>query len=977
MTGAQAGPKHFQMQDHVWPRWCFTLLIVLPICGPLRAQDSLQQARQFDERMAALAGAERYEEAIPYAKRAVELHEAVQGANDLDTARAVNNLAEMYRRSGAYGKAEPLYQRALAVFLWVHGPAIPETGSVLNNLGLLYQSLGRYEKAEQQFLGAIAIYDRAPGAGNANVLNVLRNLSSFYLLLGALDKAEPLLERELSIRRTIPLAPGDMADTMNSLAMVLAITGEESKAESMLREALAAQEAAGDPTREAVNRSLNNLAALYQHRGDAAQSEPLFLRTLANRQKAFGSEHVLTSGSINNLGWFYWSTGRNALAEPLFLHALAIRERVLGPDHPLTAQSLANLALLYRDTERGGQGEPLLRRALAIYLKANGPDDSTVGEMLAHLWSYEWSTGQAAEARTLAARTQAVRELNFSKMLLVTSEERRRKFVSTLSIDADITFSLADDSPAARSLGAAAVLQFKGRTLDATAESMTRLRRNLDERGRQLFDQLTELIARMSKLSLDGPGTLPIETYRRQLDELSAEKERLQTDLSRRSAGFDQAIRPVRLEDVQQAIDTSDVLVEWIRFIPFDPRHAGPRDVRRAAHYAAFLIVRDATPMVVDLGDADAIEQAVAGLRDRLSTGSGVVRPQEARAVFDLVVRPLLAPLARLKADPARLLLSPDGALNLIPFATLVDEQGEFLGQRFEISYLTSGRDLLRLVAPAEPARDEATVFAAIDFGGRPAGRNIPETAGARTARSVDFDRAAMRFKPLNQTGVEALLIQQLLKLDDAHVVTGHDASETRIKRLHGPRILHVATHGFFLSDRPSRDRDDISPNPVFSADFASMAGISGENPLLRSGLALAGANARQSVDGEDGILTAAEAAQLDLQGTQLVVLSACETGSGEIVNGEGVYGLRRALTLAGARSQLVSLWKVDDGTTEALMGEYYRRLTLGEGRAHALAAAQRMVRDDPRTAAPYFWAAFLPIGDWRPITALSDASNR
>jgi CHAT domain-containing protein len=180
-------------------------------------------------------------------------------------------------------------------------------------------------------------------------------------------------------------------------------------------------------------------------------------------------------------------------------------------------------------------------------------------------------------------------------------------------------------------------------------------------------------------------------------------------------------------------------------------------------------------------------------------------------------------------------------------------------------------------------------------------------------------------------------------------------------------RILHVATHGFFLSDqqvaaaalRPVSFSAETPPQPLL-----------GENPLLRSGLALAGANARRSGDSDDGILTAAEAAQLDLRGTQLVVLSACETGLGEVQQGEGVYGLRRALVLAGAQAQLVSLWKVADAQTQALMVDYYQRLLNGEGRSAALRATQQAMIANPATRHPCYWAAFVPIGNWTPLTA-------
>jgi CHAT domain-containing protein len=237
-----------------------------------------------------------------------------------------------------------------------------------------------------------------------------------------------------------------------------------------------------------------------------------------------------------------------------------------------------------------------------------------------------------------------------------------------------------------------------------------------------------------------------------------------------------------------------------------------------------------------------------------------------------------------------------------------------------------------------EPARQGPVVMA------DPAYDGDRESVQARfQLRGEDRTSGGEKFRRLPGTAKEAEKLQRLLKLDKESVFTGTDATEEKLKALHGPRILHVATHGFFHA---------------------------GENPMLSTGLALANANQRRSGSNDDGILTAAEAALLDLRGTQLVVLSACETGLGQVQQGEGVYGLRRALGLAGTRTQVVSLWKVADDQTQALMVDYYGRLLQGEGRSAALRAAQQAMLANSATRHPFYWAAFLPIGDWTPLTA-------
>jgi CHAT domain-containing protein len=206
-------------------------------------------------------------------------------------------------------------------------------------------------------------------------------------------------------------------------------------------------------------------------------------------------------------------------------------------------------------------------------------------------------------------------------------------------------------------------------------------------------------------------------------------------------------------------------------------------------------------------------------------------------------------------------------------------------------------------------------------------------------------------FAPIEGTAREANAIRSLFP--DANLLTGVQASEASVKGLTAPRILHLATHGFFLEDAPA------------SATEAQAAATEegSRNAMLRSGLALAGANTRGA--GDDGILSALEASGLNLWGTKLVVLSACDTGVGVVRNGEGVYGLRRSFLLAGAESLVMSLWPISDRTTRSLMTGYYQNLKHGRGRGESLRQVQLdLLRKQPDLH-PFYWAAFIQSGEW------------
>ena len=916
-----------------------------------------------------------YEKAESLFVRALAIREKVLGPDHPDTAKELTNLANLYHIVGAYAKAEPLLVRALAIYEKTRGPDHLETAACMDHLELLYQDSGAYAKAEPLLLRVLEIRERVLGPYHPETASGFNNLSLLYEETGAYAKAEPPLLRALAIaEKTLGSDHPDTATYLVNLAELYRLTGADARAEPLLLRALAIRESRLGSDHAETARSLTALAGLYRERGDNEKAEPLAARALSIREKTLGFDHPETAESLNMLAMVYEDTGAYTKAEPLFRRALAIEENTFGPNHPHTAVALEQLAYLAERTDRAyPKAEQLYRRALTIAEKTLGPDHPQTGSSYNNVGFVRWAEGEPSKASPMFARALQIQEINIAHLLQAGSEERRRLYLATLNHSAFVSYSLADPSPVALALGATAVLQLKGRLLDATADSAARLRHHLDSQGLRQLEELQGVVAQRANLSLAGPVS-PGEQQRwqHQVAELSRTQEELEEELAKRSSDFAQAIQPVTLARVQRELNAGDVLVEWTRFTPVNPRKPPEERAPAETRYAAYLITRKAVPVVVDLGLAATIEQAIQRLLSRLSTPFGDIKPKESHDLFNLVMKPLMQTMIKLQGPSGRLFLSPDGALNLVPLAALLDDHGRFLGERYTLNYVTSGRDLLRLGSKevVQP-RQGIEVFAAPAYD-----EPGDETSLARTQphpASVE-ERGEQRrsgFEALPGTATEAALLQRLLRLDPDQIATGTRASKAHIKSLTGPKILHIATHAFFLEDEP---QVDISTSRGRHRGFES-AGPSAfparEDPLLRAGLALAGANLR-SQDGEDnGILTAAEFAQLDLQGTQLVVLSACETGTGEISNGEGVYGLRRAVVLAGARSQLVSLWKVSDEATAQLMGEYYRRLKIGEGRAQALRSAQEVLRADPATAHPYYWATFISVGDWRPIATL------
>jgi CHAT domain-containing protein len=492
----------------------------------------------------------------------------------------------------------------------------------------------------------------------------------------------------------------------------------------------------------------------------------------------------------------------------------------------------------------------------------------------------------------------------------------------------------APKDAAALRLAVTTVLRRKGRPLEAMADSLGALRRRATPEDAALLDALGRERAQLSKLILKGPAGTPAAQYQAAVRALEEKVEKLEVEVGRRSAEYRVLAQPVTLDAVRAAIPAGGALLEFVRYFPADVK----AQKTFPARYVAYVVTKAGEPTWADLGDAAVVDDLVKALREQVRTPDGA----DVKTVARLLDQAVMAPVRPLLGASTEILVSPDGELNLIPFAALVDETDRYLVERYQFTYLTSGRDLLRLQVRSE-ASGQPVIVADPDFGTSPSG----------ATRASGGTLAGVSFAALPGTALEAEALGELLP--SARVLRGAAATESAVKSLRRPRIFHVATHGFFLPAAGTGSRDP---------------GASIENPLIRSGLVFAGANAPKAAGagGDDGVLTALEAAGLDLWGTQLVVLSACDTGVGEVRTGDGVYGLRRAIVLAGAESQVMSLWPASDAVTRDLMQDYYDRVLDGEGRSAALRAVQLKMLESRKRSHPFYWAAFIAEGAWTGI---------
>jgi tetratricopeptide (TPR) repeat protein len=880
-----------------------------------------------------------YAKAEPLYQRALRIRQKVLGLEHPYTAQGLNNLAKLYEDMGEYAKAELLYERSLKIYEKALGREHPDTANSLSNLAVLYQSIGDYAKAKPLFERALKIRQKALGPEHPDTATSLNTLARLYCDAGDYAKAEPLLQHALKIReKVLGLQHLSTATSLNHLAVLYEEMGDHAKAEPLFQRVLRINEKAFGPGHPDTADSLNNLAQLYVNLGDYAKSEPLFERALKIREKALGAEHPDTADSLNDLGGRYCEMGDYAKAEPLFRRALKIYEKALGPEHPNTARSLNNLARLCCYVGDYAKAEPLYQRALKIRQKSLGPEHPDTAASLHDIALFYIAVGDPEEGLRFAVRARHAQERNLSIILSFTAEQQRLAFQKATN-----PYTLPATLGNAPEL-AEAVLRQKAVVLDSLLEDRLIAEASSDPKQREITEQLRAAKQRLMQLMLEVPKDSSEAAQKKRVTEkerLSAEVEQMEAGLARQVAGLGKARRAltVTVQQVQSALPPQTALIELLRY----SHYLEKRNYER--RYGAVVIGESGEPSWVPLGNAAEIAKNV-GLYQKSVRG----KTDEAALsrVLAVLNNQVWAPIEKaLPAGTTTVVVSPDAELSFVSFATLLAADDRFVGEKYSIRYAASGRDLLREVkAPAGP-KTTMRVFANPDFVLNSTTKSAEKTNETvlRSVEMRDLENLSLPNLPGTEKESSALEARARQSGWQPEVILGANATEAELRKMNSPRILHLATHGFFL---PEVDLG-LPPN-VLSRTAADIPKGKLVNPMHRSGLALAGAQTTLHAwaKGEvpptenDGIVTAEEVGGLKLNETWLVVLSACDTGSGEAKAGEGVMGLRRGFVQAGTQNLLMTLWPISDETTVNIMLDFYDAAFKTGNAPQALADTQR-----------------------------------
>ncbi len=783
------------------------------------------------------------------------------------------------------------------------GPADPQLANALKTHGMALMQLSKIKEAQVPLTEAAAIYQKQPQTDDIRtfspLLNTLTALAWAKVELNDLREAEANLLRARAIIEKHPNTHVDDLDYWHRCSTHFYSTMKDMpKAVSHAEQRVAVNEKAYGKDHPSTVSARKELAVVYQSAGrkDLAQK---INDTNAPAAPTTGFDRMT---EICDEGWKFYHKGDYVSAEKNFtqLYQQVIKE--LGPEHPAVATAL--IGLINTSEAKGDRAKvETIYTRLGTFMRSHDKklNSRVEGDSYEALATIAEKLQKPDEAKVWAAKWYVSYAELLDGVLSAGTQEQRLDFTSKWQPYS--LFTRLNDSRALATM----VLRLKGVVMDSLLEERQQAIFSKDPKHRQLFTELTQLKEQYRKLSFadDEESQKQALAIRTQLD---AKEQQMAGIGTASSSGLTRRALRVKVEDVQAKLPPGSLLIEFIRY----------NDKMRQPSYGAILIPPSGPSKWVPIGQATELDRIVEFYKV-ISNHFG--NPSMMEAASKQLQTKLFAPIEKqFPEGTKRLIISPDSELCFISFATLLDDKNQFLCEKYDLQYVASGRDLLRqpYKGDVEKSKDSMTIFADPTY--------LTGTTGNTGPRWLAQLPGAKEEGRILKEEAESWKWKVDLLIDDK-------ASEAAIRSMQAPRILHLSTHGFYFDHMPHPGKQDQEANP-----------------MLKSGLALAGAETafRKWSTGkfedpsQDGILMADELGDLNLRGTWLVCLSACQTGSGEAKSGEGVMGLRRGFIEAGAQHLISTLWPIPDAQTVPVMKDFYARVNETQDPPLAMSQVQR-----------------------------------
>lgn len=810
--------------------------------------------------------------------------------------------------------------------------------------GLLQHKIGKSEEGLRLCKAALDLNDKVFGTPNEFSASALSNMGLIATETGDYANAEEYQRKAFSLRKDLyGLDHSMVALSMTNLAVLMIYQSRFEDADKLLAAAYEIEARKGLLTTPVGLTTFNNIGMLLQKQGDHAKAEKFYQRILELLKTDSVQNKVVYGLVLNNLS-------TNAIDQKQYAASLNYATRAMeaistmdGTSSQAYLRASNNQMVAYMRLRQFDNARKAGLQLASQIKKSYGDSAALLETVYSNLSSLEAQSGNLPLAVQYLQQSLHLQMRNYEKNIYALSERDQVAYWQQQSYTFQLfpALLLAMKKPDAALISDMVnqQLRLKGFVLNNASATLQKARQLKDDNLQLLIDEWQS--ARTLYLQ---QSALQVGERLYSIDSLSIMANNIEQAINRKAGKqlFSQH-SPVNWQQVQKALAPDEVAVEFIRFPLFENNQ-----YTDSIFYAAIIIPGQGSPSLVKLGDEKTVEWCMtAGKTDSKEVAisqlyRSSIKPKNnygpaftGDSLYRVIFQPILPYLLQAK----KVSYAPDGLLHKIAFAALPTGPGTILLDSFQLQQYSSVRQI------ANRSHDAISLKTAVlagfaDFG------NGSQSPNAWSA--------------LPGTEKEILTLQTLFdsKQVSSTVFTGNNATEENLKKLsnRAPAILHIATHGFFLPDVPITN----IPGNQSLAELKQTP--PDQNPLMRSGIILAGANrywknAQVAIGKDDGIVTAYELAQLNLQGTELAVLSACETGLGEVQDAEGVFGLQRALKMAGIKNMLLSLWEVPDNETMELMSLFYTKLLSGTTPRNAFDQAQRTMR---AKYPPYAWAAFV-----------------
>ena len=891
----------------------------------------------------------RYDRAESVLVQAVDEAQKAFGAAHPETANPMQVLANVYLSTGRYDQSRSWYQRALTVRKNALGEEHPDVANSINGLGVVARRLERYDDALRAYTQAAAIARKTLGANHPNTIQYDNNLAGVYYNLGLYEEAFPVVERGLAAR--IQIYGKDHPD---------------------------------------VAQSFQNLGTLKEKRGDLegaaadlAESRRIFSETM-------GPDGDQTLYVTNLLAMAQAERGRLAEADSLERDLVARASARPGPQIPGLGYWIADLALIERERHQPKDALATYGRALDIVKTNFGEDHPQAAEVLFEMAIVNAQLGNLNGAMDNALHAETIGRERLALMAEALPERLALEYGGERPQGLPLAASL---------LASGAVGDSVALVWDKLVRSRALIQDEVAFRSRQLASPaqgpLRDLAAQHASLLSDYANALvngargPEEAAA--LDSLRSALEKVEIELVAQSSEFKRAEtrRHAGFKDIQQSLPPNAAMAALLRYDRMIPdRWAGPLRIASVTEYAAFLLPAGGEPpRFLRLGSAASLDSLTAAWRALAGRPPSKGQQTNEALLAQLgseLGRRIWTPISEACGQANRVYWVLDGDLALLNPYAWIGTDGRYLVESGPAMHLLDAeRDLLQ-----ESEQQKGSGLLALgdpDFNRTERG---PEASSALyRGESPDCQEfASHKWERLPGSATEIKDIAGLCRTANQNggpvdILSGARATETLFKtKAPGRRMIHIATHGFYLEDQctpaPSGERGmgglvaESSAHSVPASASKALTSKQSLSPTLRSGLIFAGANVRSEVATDDGVLTAEEIGAIDLSSVEWAVISACATGVGTVKPGEGILGLRRAFETAGARTLITSLWAVEDKATQSWMDALYQarmtdRLSTIEAVQKASLSRLEARRSQHQSTHPFYWAAFVAYGDW------------